>query len=126
MKIISISIDNNTLDEFNKLQIMLDFKSRSKLLRATINSLINEYRVLEGMRGHCDVVFTITYRDHAGVCLAKIMKSFEDIIRTEIHQHHAGTCLRILVVCGDAKKVRDLFIVIKKQNEVRSVNCAVL
>ncbi len=126
MNIISISIDDETLREFNKVQEKLEFKSRSKLLRATINSLLNEYRILDEINGHCDVVFTITYRDHSGHDLNRIMQTFGDIIKTEIHQHHAGTCLRILIVCGDASKIRELFTILKKQNEIRSIYCSIL
>jgi metal-responsive CopG/Arc/MetJ family transcriptional regulator len=126
MEIISISIDRDTLDELDHIQDKLGFKSRSRLLRATINSLLNEYRVLEGMKGHCDVVFTVAHRHHEGEWLSRIMKNFEDVIRTEVHQHHAGTCLRILIACGEAERMRMLFTSLKKEKGAQSVNCSIL
>jgi len=126
MEIISISIDEETLENLNKTQEKLGFKSRSKLLRATIDSLLNEYSALDALSGHCDVVFTITFDQHAGTGFGKIMNDFEGIIRTEIHQHHAQTCLRIIIVCGDSKNVRDFFIALKNQKGIKSVNYSIL
>ncbi|MBD3210249.1 ribbon-helix-helix protein, CopG family [Candidatus Micrarchaeota archaeon] len=126
MEIVSLSLDRATLDELNRLKKELGFSSRSRLLRASISSFANEYRALETRKGHCDAVFTVTYRKHEGKGLARMMSRFEEIIRTEIHQHHEGTCLRILVLCGSADKVRELFTVLKKEKDVRSVHCSIL
>ncbi|MBU0532033.1 ribbon-helix-helix protein, CopG family [Candidatus Micrarchaeota archaeon] len=126
MEIVSVSLDKTTLDELNKTQEQLGFKSRSKLIRATINSLLNEYKVFEELKGHCDAVFTITHNQHEGSELSRVMKQFEGVIRTEIHQHHAGTCLRVLIACGDAEMLHRLFSLLKKSKGVRSVKCSML
>ncbi|MFH1393843.1 MAG: hypothetical protein ABII71_04000 [Candidatus Micrarchaeota archaeon] len=126
MEIISISIDKGTLNDLNNTQEKLGFKSRSKLLRATISSLLNEYSVLDGLSGHCDVVFTVTFEQHSGGGFGRIMNEFEGIIRTEIHQHHAKTCLRVIIVCGDARKVRDFFVALKNEKGAKSVAYSVL
>lgn len=126
MEIVTISMDRKTLKELEHTQERFGFKSRSKLIRATINSLLNEYKALDALKGHSDAVFTVTYKNHEGKELAYLLERFEDVIRTEIHQHHAGTCLRILVSCGDAGRLRDLFAALKKEKGVRSVNCSIL
>lgn len=126
MEIISISLDKETLNEVNRTQKRLGFKSRSRLIKATINSLLNEYKVLENLLGHCDAVFTVTYHHHEAKELIKVMKNFEDIIKTEIHQHHAGTCLRVLITCGEAHALKELFATLKREKGIRSVSCSVL
>ena len=126
MEIISISLDEKTFQDLNKTQRKLGFKSRSKLLRATINSLLNEYTELEDLSGHSDVVFTVTHTHHSGKNFGKLMKDFEDTIRTEIHQHHANTCLRVLILCGDAQKIKDFYVALKRNREVNSVNYSIL
>ena len=126
MEIISISIDKKTLDGLNRTQEKLGFKSRSKLLRATISSLLNEYSALDRLSGHCDVVFTVTFDRHSSRGFSGLMKEFESIIRTEIHQHHAKTCLRVLIACGDARRIRDFFVALKNEREVGSVGYSIL
>lgn len=125
MEIISVSIDKGTLDELERIKGQLGFRSRSRLMRAGMESLLNEFRVLEGAKGHCDAVLTVTHR-HDGSGLGDIMGRHESIIRTEIHQHHAGTCLRILIACGEAKELRNLFLDLKKEKGVRLVSCSLL
>lgn len=126
MEIISISLDKRTLSELDRLQEALGFKSRSRLIRATAASLLNEYRALESLKGHTDAVFMVTYRSSEKHGVSDILHQFEDSIKTVIHQHHVGICLEVLIVCADARRIRELFALLKRGRGVRSVSCSVL
>lgn len=126
MEIISVSMDQATLTELDKVQAELGFKSRSKLLRAAVSSLVSEYRALESVRGHTDAVFLITYKESEGHRISDILHHFEDCVKTAIHQHHIGICLEVLILCADAKRIRELFGLLKKEKGVRSVRCSLL
>jgi metal-responsive CopG/Arc/MetJ family transcriptional regulator len=126
LEIISVSIDRDTLGELDKIQDKLGFKSRSKLLRATINSLLNEYNILESAKGHTDGVIVVTYKESDKNRISGIIHKFENCVKTVIHQHHVGVCIDILMVCDDAKVVRDLFSALKREKGVKSLNCSVL
>jgi metal-responsive CopG/Arc/MetJ family transcriptional regulator len=126
MEIVSISLDKETKQELDRIQSSLGFRSRSKLLRATIGSLMNEYRVLESVKGHVDSVFVVTYREADKHHISDLLHDYEDSIKTVIHQHHVGICLEVLIICADARRVRQLFGVLKKEKGVRSLNCSVL
>jgi len=124
LEIISISLDEETLNELNEVQKTLGFKSRSKLLRTTLNSLINEYRVMESLKGHIDSVFVITYKESEKHNISDLLHNFEHSIKTSIHQHHVGICLEVLIVCDDAKRIRELFSLLKKHKGIRSISCS--
>jgi metal-responsive CopG/Arc/MetJ family transcriptional regulator len=126
MEIISISLDKDTLAELDRTQASLGFKSRSKLLRATINSLLNEYRIMESLKGHVDSVFVVTYKESEKHRVSDLLHKFEDCIKTDVHQHHVGLCLEVLILCAEAERVRELFGTLKKDKGVRSVSCSVL
>lgn len=126
MEIISISIDKEKLEELDSVQKKLGFRSRSRLLRATLDSLLNEYDALESRKGHCDAVFTVTHSSHGSDALGTLLTEFEDAIVTEIHQHHKNVCLRVLIACADAQRIRGLFSHLKKSKGVRSVQVSVL
>lgn len=126
MEIISISLDNDTLAELGRAQKALGFTSRSKLIRATIGSLVNEYRAMDSLKGEVDAVFTLTYRHSHEHALSDIFHSFEDCIRTAVHQHHAGICLNVLIVSAGATRVRELFGLLKKAKGLRSMSVSVL
>jgi metal-responsive CopG/Arc/MetJ family transcriptional regulator len=126
MEIISVSMDKETLAELDKVKGALGFRSRSKLLRATLASFLNEYSLLERMKGHVDAVFMVTYRSSEKHGISDLLHGFEDSIKTVVHQHHVGVCLEVLIVCADAQSVRELFGILKKAKGVRAVKCSVL
>jgi metal-responsive CopG/Arc/MetJ family transcriptional regulator len=126
MEIISASLDSETLSELGEAQRRLGFSSRSRLLRAAISSLLNEYRLMESRRGHVDAVFTITYREADKDKVSDVLHMFEDCIGTTVHQHHRGICLEILIVCADAARQRELFGMLKKARGLRSLSVSVL
>jgi metal-responsive CopG/Arc/MetJ family transcriptional regulator len=126
MEIISVSMDKETLSELDRIRAQLGFRSRSKMLRATLGSLLNEYKLLENLKGHTDAVFMVTYRSSEKHGISDLLHEFEDSIKTVVHQHHVGICLEVLIVCADAKRIRELFSVLKSDKGVRSVSCSVL
>lgn len=126
MEIISISMDRDSLDELNGMQKKLGFKSRSKLIRAGMDSLMNEFKALDSLRGKCDIVFTVVHRHRDKDRFGEVMEKFDDVITTEIHQHRNGSCVRILVTAGDAKRLMELFRTMKSKKEIISVNTAIL
>jgi metal-responsive CopG/Arc/MetJ family transcriptional regulator len=126
MEIISVSMDAEQLAELDSLREKLGFGSRSKLLRATVDSLLNEYNALESRQGHCDAVFTVTHRTHGSEGLSSLLTEFDDAIVTELHQHHKDMCLRVLIACADAERIRELFSHIKRSRGVKSVQVSVL
>ncbi len=126
MEIISISLDKDTLEELDRIQGSLGFKSRSKLLRATLGSLLNEYRLMESLKGHVDSVFVVTYKESEKHRVSDVLHRFEDCVKTVVHQHHVGICLEVLIICADAERIRELFGTLKKDKGVRSVSCSVL
>lgn len=126
MKIISISLDKETLEELNEVQKNLGFKSRSKMLRSTVDALLNEYKVIDALEGLHDIVFVITYKEGEKNHVSSILHEFENVIKTTIHQHNMHLCLDILNINADADMIRKLFGTLKRNKCVRSVNFTLL
>lgn len=122
MEIISISLDSETLKELNEIQESLGFKSRSKMLRSTIDSLLTEYRVLESLKGEREVIFIITYKESEKDHVSAILHDFKDAITMTIHQHHRSLGVDIMNVDADSDVIRRLFKALKKSKCVRSIN----
>jgi len=119
-------MDKETLSQLDRIQEQLGFRSRSRMLRATLGSLLNEYKILESLKGHTDAVFMVTYRSSEKHGISDLLHEFEDSIKTVVHQHHVGICLEVLIVCADARRIRELFAILKRDKGVRSVSCSVL
>jgi metal-responsive CopG/Arc/MetJ family transcriptional regulator len=126
LEIISISLDEETLKELNGIQHNLGFKSRSKMIRATIDSLMNEFRIIDSIKGRHEVVLIVTYRTHEKYHVSEILHKFEDSIKTTIHQHHSTLCLDIINVDADANRIREIFGALKRNKYVKSINFTLL
>ncbi|MDE1768721.1 MAG: ribbon-helix-helix protein, CopG family [Candidatus Micrarchaeota archaeon] len=126
LEIISISIDEETLSELNEIQRALGFKSRSKMLRSTIDLLLGEYRALESLNGRHEVVFIITYRDKEKNHVSNILHKFENEVKVTVHQHRGTMCLDTLNIDADSEVIKRLFKEMKGSKCIRSLNFALL
>jgi CopG family nickel-responsive transcriptional regulator len=126
LKIISISLDDETLGELDETCRRLGFKSRSKMIRSTIDLLLNEYAIVDTLKGDNEVVFIIKYRESERNHVSKILHDFEDAIVTTMHQHRAHFCLDIINVNSDAKIIKELFGILKRNKCIKSMNFMLL
>ncbi len=126
MEIVSISLDKDTLKELNDIQYSLGFKSRSKMLRSTIDLLLNEHRIIDSLRGVHDVVAVITYRESEKNHVSGLLHGFEDAIGTTVHQHHSHLCLDMMNIDAGADVIRRLFRILKSSKCIKSVNFTIL
>ncbi|HVA82777.1 MAG TPA: ribbon-helix-helix protein, CopG family [Candidatus Aquilonibacter sp.] len=121
MEILSISIDKEALRQIERVQKRLGFKSRSKMLRNAVLSMLKDYEALESLRGNVESVFILTYSESEKNHVSDLLHRFEDSIKTEMHQHNSGTCVDILNTNASAVKTRELFGVLKKNKCIYSV-----
>jgi metal-responsive CopG/Arc/MetJ family transcriptional regulator len=126
MEILSISLDKETLAELNEIQDSLGFKSRSKMLRSTIDLLLSEYKVIESLKGNHNVVFVITYKDNEKNHVSNMLHDFENEIKVTVHQHNGTMCLDMLNMAADAQRIRKLFTAMKGSKCIRSLNFTLL
>lgn len=127
MEILSISIDKEELKQLEDVQKRLGFKSRSKMLRSAISSLMKDYEGLEALHGHVETVFVLTYSESERNHVSDIIHKFEVTIKTELHQHHhSGTCVDILNLDTTAKITKDFFNAVKGSKCIYSVSYAVI
>ena len=126
MEILSISIDKEALKKLEEVQKRLGFKSRSKMLRSAILSMLKDYDALEALTGNAECVFVLTYKDSEKNNVSNILHKFEEIIETEMHHHHSGTCIDILNVSTTANNVRELFSALKRAKSIYSVTYSII
>ena len=127
MDIISISIDKDTLKKLNDIQRNLRFRSRSKMLRNAISSLLKDYEGMDSLAGHVESVFVLAYSESQKNHVSDLVHNFDDTIKTELHQHHhSGTCVDIINLDTTAQKTRDFFSAVKKSKFIYSVTYAIV
>jgi len=126
MEILSISVDDETRKSLDEIQKRLGFKSRSKLLRDAVQSLVKDYGALDSLAGTVEIVFIMSYKEAEKNHVSNAVHKFKDCIKSELHQHGAETCIDVLNVRGSAKQVREMFGALKKNKCIHSVVYSVI
>jgi metal-responsive CopG/Arc/MetJ family transcriptional regulator len=126
LEILSISIDDETLERLNEIQKLLGFKSRSKMLRNAILGMAKEYEALDTLKGNVESVFILTYAESKKNSISDILHRFDDAIKTELHQHNSGTCIDVLNINTKAKTTREIFSLLKRSKSIYSVTYVII
>lgn len=121
MEIISISLDQENVRKIEKIMGALGIKSRSKLIRTSLDSLVHEYEVLSELEGVQTVVFMVSHK-RGNSDISRIIHEFQNIIKTNIHHHSPKGCLDILIGEGDAKIIRKMYQAINNTGNSSSVS----
>ena len=109
MPIISMSMDEKTLAEVDRLQESLGFSGRSEAMRAGVRKLISENREIGKLSGRVRSVLILVHSEAAEGKATQLKHSFEDVITTQVHSNlEKGKCLQIFVLDGQAERVKGL------------------
>jgi CopG family nickel-responsive transcriptional regulator len=109
---IGVSLPSNLLNKFDTIIRGRGYSSRSEGIRDAIRGYIIEYEWMERESG--EEIGTITYiYDHSqrglGDELTNVQHQFLGMIRTSTHIHlDEENCFEIIVMKGDAKKIKSL------------------
>ncbi len=126
MEILSLSIDKKTLEKLNQTQSLLGFKSRSKLLRTAIMSVMDEYKELNTASGNIECIFVVTYLEKERNHSLDIIHKFQKVIKTEIHHHSYEMGVEIIIINSEAKQAKEMFSTLKKSKCIYSVKYSIL
>lgn len=108
-KIISISLNEEILNEIEKIQKELGFSGRSEVIRAGARMLIADNKEKEKLTGNLNSILLLIHDQKAEDIVTKIKHEFEDITKTQIHsQLREGKCLEIFILDGNAYKIKRL------------------
>lgn len=125
MPIISISLNENIIQELDKLQKFLGFSGRSEIVRASVRNLLLEEKRIDELSGVLHSVLLVIHDEKSDQEISEIRHGFDKIINTHIHNKiDKDRCLEIFVLYGDAKEIKDItkkFQGNRKMDQVRLV-----
>ena len=109
MVIVSVSLNDNIVEEMDGLQKQFGFSGRSELIRAGIRMLLTDKLDKEKLAGDIGCVLTVTHEEEDEQSVTSIKHKFEDIIKTHLHcKLKKNKCLELFVLDGEASKVREM------------------
>lgn len=109
---ISMSLPKKLLSEFDEVLKDRGYNSRSKGIRDALKDYIVRYQWMKEVEGDRVGIVAVIYDHHyTGVMedLTDIQHEFRDFINATMHIHMTEkNCLEVIVVKGDAQKIRNL------------------
>jgi CopG family nickel-responsive transcriptional regulator len=125
LPIISISLNENIIQELDKLQKFLGFSGRSEIVRASVRNLLLEEKRIDELSGVLHSVLLVIHDEKSDQEISEIRHGFDKIINTHIHNKiDKDRCLEIFVLYGDAKEIKNItkkFQGNRKMDQVRLV-----
>jgi CopG family nickel-responsive transcriptional regulator len=125
LPIISISLNENIIQELNKLQKFLGFSGRSEIVRASVRNLLLEEKRIDELSGVLHSVLLVIHDEKSDQEISEIRHGFDKIINTHIHNKiDKDRCLEIFVLYGDAREIKNItkrFQGNRKMDQVRLV-----
>ena len=124
--IISASLTKDDLAQLDAVQEQLGFSGRSETIRAGIRALAAEQKERSKLSGSLEASLLVLHDEHGAKDITRAIHEFQDVIKTHLH-HHVGSerCLEILVLKGNAEKIKTLVETVQASKAARTVRLVV-
>ncbi|MFH1470983.1 MAG: CopG family ribbon-helix-helix protein [Candidatus Micrarchaeota archaeon] len=109
MAIISVSIDEETLEEADSAVGKLGFGSRSDVFRKGVKTLLAEMKADENLPANANAVLIVIHREAHEDEVTRLKHTFEEIVTMQTHSKLDDEhCLEIFVLKGEGKRISKL------------------
>ncbi|MDO8554013.1 MAG: ribbon-helix-helix protein, CopG family [Candidatus Micrarchaeota archaeon] len=125
-KILSFSLDRESLELLDKIENVTSFKNRSELIRSALQLLLNDSKELDKMSGYVNAIVVVTHPEYNEENISKITHQYSDLIATHIHNNVHSACMETFIVHGNAVTVSALVKSLKESKAVSYVKLMVV
>lgn len=123
MEVISLSIDDETLDKIKEIQGNSSFNGRSELIRKAIENLHQETNDREELEGELNAVIIARHSHTKEQKIAEISHNFDDVLTTQLHSKlNNDKCLEVFHTNGTAERVINFYNQLEGSKHTESVN----
>ena len=123
MEIISVSVSPAVKRRMAEAMMACGCKSRSKLISMAVDSFAKEFEALEGISGTQTAVITVISGEKA-FQVSHIAHRYPGMVKLNAHLDSKKGCAEIIVVEGDAVRIREMYAALRNSKEVNSANIA--
>ncbi len=124
MKIISLQINDDLLERFERVRFKSGFNSKSEALRDAIVNFIEKKEKFENMEGYKIMTINLVYpfKDVIADEVSEIYNRFHLIIKAITDWRIAEKKIELILVVGDFLSIKDLYHNIAK---IKDVICSI-
>jgi CopG family nickel-responsive transcriptional regulator len=122
MEIISLSVDDETLEKLEEIQEKSSFNGRSELFRKAISDLHEETVEKSELEGDLNALVVVRHPHAHEQGIGDISHSYDDVITTQLHSKLDGEkCLEVFHVDGKAERVVEFYTSLNGSKDTESV-----
>jgi len=123
MEIISLSLDEETLEKITEINNKASFNGRSELIRKAVENLHQEILDNQRLEGNLNAVIIVRHPHRKEQEIAEIAHKFNNVITTQLHSKLDGeNCLEVFHTNGIAENVIEFFNKLEGSKHTESVN----
>ncbi|MFX1340681.1 MAG: CopG family ribbon-helix-helix protein [Promethearchaeota archaeon] len=110
MPIISLQINDNLLEKFEKIRVLSGFNSKSEALREAIMNFIENQEKFENMEGYKIMTISLVYPFKEVIIdeISEIFTQYHQIIKTVTDWRIAEKKIEIVLVVGEFGLIKDI------------------
>lgn len=125
MKIVSVSLDEETLNKIEQFQ-QKGYRGRSEVFRAAIKSLEEKESEHAKLKGVVNAVLMVKHEEKYAESLMSIRHTYQSLIQTHIHTHlEDHTCLELFMLKGPGERIKKLIEAYQTSKKVKLVKLLV-
>lgn len=118
--IISISLDDESVEALDTITSALGLKGRSEAVRMSIRSAVAELKESENLEGTVEGVMIIVHEHHCNQWVNIIQHRYNESIKTQLHSHlKNGRCLEVMIISGEGSSIARMIHDIHSTGEAR-------
>jgi CopG family nickel-responsive transcriptional regulator len=109
MPIVSVSLNDDILNEMEKLQKLLGFSGRSEIVRAGIRNMLSEEKQRNDLTGMLHSLLLVIHDEKSDDEISNMRHSYDKLINTHLHSKiDRDRCLEIFLLRGEAEEIRHM------------------
>lgn len=123
MEVISLSVDDETLEKIEEIRENSSFNGRSELIRKAIENLHQETTDREELEGRLNAVIIARHSHSKEQKIAETSHRFDDVLTTQLHSKLSNDkCLEVFHTNGPADRVIKFYNQLEGSKDTESVN----
>ena len=121
----SVSLNEDIMNEMDKLQKTLGFSGRSEIVRAGIRNMLSEEKQRNDLTGLLHSLLLVIHDEKSDDEISNMRHAYDKLINTHLHSKiDRNRCLEIFLLRGEAEDIRHMtrdFQSNKKMDNVRLI-----
>ena len=127
MPVVSLSLNDQLLEDLDKLQSELGYSGRSEIMRAAIRLFLTDGREKQRLTGNVNGLMLAIHGHEAEHHVTQIKGRYLDVIHTQLHNRFKeGKCMELFILDGDAGRIRELASELQKNEENEYVKLLII